>query len=323
MLGGRRAVRAAAVLLLRPVRPRPGVLRPARPGRRARDPRRRSTTRASRRSGSAPTGTRQRRDARQRLGARSTSMRALVESDARVDRRAARVRTARPVMLYPRRAMTHAAGRTETSQALLDGAARGRRRARRRRRRAARAAAARRAPRARPAARAAGGVSRGEVDDLAAQAADDALAAILGQARHLPRREPLHDLGVQVRPARGGREGAPPRLARPRGRRSRTSPGAVSPTRGPSAQESVEQAELLRAIATAMRDRADAAPARDLHRARAQRRPDRRARRAARRPPAARSTRRSTTRGASSVPRSPRPDYSQEAGHDALTLIAP
>ena len=38
------------------------------------------------------------------------------------------------------------------------------------------------------------------------------------QARHVPRREPLHDLGVQVRPARGGRQGPPPRLARPRGR---------------------------------------------------------------------------------------------------------
>ena len=33
----------------------------------------------------------------------------------------------------------------------------------------------------------------------------------------LPRRQPLHDLGLQVRAARGGREGAPPRLARPRG----------------------------------------------------------------------------------------------------------
>ena len=34
------------------------------------------------------------------------------------------------------------------------------------------------------------------------------------EARHVPRREPLHHLGVQVRAARGRREGAPARLAR-------------------------------------------------------------------------------------------------------------
>ena len=49
------------------------------------------------------------------------------------------------------------------------------------------------------------------------QAADDAPMAILAQARHLPRRQPLHHVGLQVRAARGGREGAPPRVAGPRG----------------------------------------------------------------------------------------------------------
>ena len=41
-----------------------------------------------------------------------------------------------------------------------------------------------------------------------------------GQARRLPRRQPLHDLGVQVRAARGGCEDPPPRVAGPRGARS-------------------------------------------------------------------------------------------------------
>ena len=58
-------------------------------------------------------------------------------------------------------------------------------------------------------------VAPGEREDLATEAADDALMAVLGEARHVPRRQPLHDLGVQVRAARGGREGAPARVARP------------------------------------------------------------------------------------------------------------
>ena len=56
-----------------------------------------------------------------------------------------------------------------------------------------------------------------ELDDLAIQAADDALMAVLSKARRLPRREPLHHLGLQVRAARGRGEAAAPRLAGPRG----------------------------------------------------------------------------------------------------------
>ena len=53
----------------------------------------------------------------------------------------------------------------------------------------------------------------GDLDDLAQQAADDALVAVLAQARQVPRRQPLHHLGLQVRAARGGGQGPPPRLA--------------------------------------------------------------------------------------------------------------
>ena len=42
----------------------------------------------------------------------------------------------------------------------------------------------------------------GDLDDLCLQAANDALVAVLRQARRLSRREPIHDLGLQVRRAR-------------------------------------------------------------------------------------------------------------------------
>ena len=57
-----------------------------------------------------------------------------------------------------------------------------------------------------------------ELDDIAQQAADDALMAVLGKLDDLPRREPVHDLGLQVRAARGRGQAAPPGLAAPRGR---------------------------------------------------------------------------------------------------------
>ena len=44
-------------------------------------------------------------------------------------------------------------------------------------------------------------VSGRELDDLAHQAADDAMLAILGKLEQLPRREPLHHVGVPVRGA--------------------------------------------------------------------------------------------------------------------------
>ena len=68
--------------------------------------------------------------------------------------------------------------------------------------------------------------TRVDVDDLATQAADDALLAILAKLRHLPRPEPVHDVGVQVRAPRGGGEGAAAGLAGPRGRARRRRLGA-------------------------------------------------------------------------------------------------
>ena len=70
-----------------------------------------------------------------------------------------------------------------------------------------------------------------------------------GQARRLPRREPLHDLGLQVRPARGRREAAPARLAGPRGAARARGLAAASPTAAPSPQHDAETAELLAALA--------------------------------------------------------------------------
>ena len=80
---------------------------------------------------------------------------------------------------------------------------------------AARAAAARRALRGRAAPRRA--ARRGRARRPRAPGADDALVAVLAKLADLPRRQPLHDLGVQVRAARGGRQAAPSRLAGTRG----------------------------------------------------------------------------------------------------------
>ena len=54
------------------------------------------------------------------------------------------------------------------------------------------------------------GSGSGELDDLAVQAAADALVAVLGKLHTLSRRQPLHDVGVQVRAPRGRREDARP-----------------------------------------------------------------------------------------------------------------
>ena len=101
------------------------------------------------------------------------------------------------------------------------------------------------------------------------------------EARRLPRREPLHDMGVQVRAPRSGRKAPPPRLAGSRDparagfvgripqRRDRPDGGdgaGGAPLRGPSRD----------------RRRADDAPATGPGGARAERRPDRRAVRAPR-----------------------------------------
>ena len=118
-----------------------------------------------------------------------------------------------------------------------------------------------------------------DAEDLAAQAANDAMVALLGkldtfrgQSRFTTwaYKFALLEAGVKAR-RRAWQDREVPledtRLRRP-------------PARPP--QQTVEDAELLRAVRDAMRTELTAPPARGVHRARAQRRADRRARRPAR-----------------------------------------
>ncbi len=137
----------------------------------------------------------------------------------------------------------------------------------------------------------------GELDDIAMEAADDALLAVLRAPRRLPRPQPVHDLGLQVRAARGGREAAQAQLAGPRGARRGRRLGGLPGRRRPGAGGRVERAAARRPADD--RHRPDAPPAPRAGRAGAPGRADRRARRpaldhprralqdAARRPPAA------------------------------------
>ena len=71
------------------------------------------------------------------------------------------------------------------------------------------------------------------------------------EARRLPRREPLHHLGLQVRAARGGREGAPPRLAGEGGPARGRGLGAFAAA-PPRPSEAPRTRELLAAIGEAI-----------------------------------------------------------------------
>src|SRR5207249_3360731 len=98
------------------------------------------------------------------------------------------------------------------------------------------------------------------------------------------RREPLHDLGVQVRAARSGREDAAARLAGPGApARARDLVGVREP--GADTRRAPRAGAAPRRDPGGDRVGADAAPAPGTRRARAQRRADRRARRAARQQP--------------------------------------
>ena len=89
------------------------------------------------------------------------------------------------------------------------------------------------------------------LDDLAHEAADDALVSVLGPAGRLPRGEPVHDLGLQVRAARGRGEAAAAAGSGARCRWRRTAGGCSrAPAQGPGAQ--AEQAELLAALRRAI-----------------------------------------------------------------------
>ena len=101
----------------------------------------------------------------------------------------------------------------------------------------------------------------GELDDLATQAAGDAMMAMLAQARQLPRREPLHDLGVQVRAAGGRREGAAPVLARARDPARGRRLGGARRWRPVRRTRCSRTPRRSRAIARRDAERPDAAPA--------------------------------------------------------------
>ena len=105
--------------------------------------------------------------------------------------------------------------------------------------------------------------------------------AILAQAAHLPRRQPLHHLGVQVRAARGGREGPPARVAGPRGSARGGAAGRSLADRRAAPDGDAETAELLGAVRDAIADALTPHQRARARRHHAQRRADRRARRAA------------------------------------------
>ena len=88
------------------------------------------------------------------------------------------------------------------------------------------------------------------------QAADDALVSVLRAARRLPRRQPLHHLGLQVRAPRGGRQAAEARVARPRGAARARALEALFELRRPSPTRQLEQSELVRALQKAIDGRA-------------------------------------------------------------------
>ena len=71
-------------------------------------------------------------------------------------------------------------------------------------------------------------IAAGDLDDLANQAADDALMAVLRKLHTYRGRQPLHDLGVQVRAARGRRGAAKTAVARARASTRGRGVGAIA-----------------------------------------------------------------------------------------------
>ena len=75
---------------------------------------------------------------------------------------------------------------------------------------------------------------------------------VLAELAELPRREPLHHLGLQVRPLEAAVKRAPPRLAAPRGRRSSDDGWPVLGGRRRRAARRRRTSELLRAVQDAI-----------------------------------------------------------------------
>ena len=144
--------------------------------------------------------------------------------------------------------------------------------------------AARGASRAAPPPRAARRRSSGpEFDDVAQQCADDAMMKHPGQARRLPRAQPLHDLGLQVRDLRGLQQGRATRVAPSSAQRRGPRPGSELPDRARArARRAGGAPRAARRAGGGDRGRPDPTPARGLRGDRPERRPDRRAGAAAR-----------------------------------------
>ena len=93
-----------------------------------------------------------------------------------------------------------------------------------------------------------------ELDDIAMQAADDALMSVLRRLDDFRGAQPLHDLGLQVRAARGGGEAAPARLAGPRGAPWSPRAGRVFASEQHTPHEDAEQGQVLRALTRAIHE---------------------------------------------------------------------
>jgi RNA polymerase sigma-70 factor, ECF subfamily len=90
-----------------------------------------------------------------------------------------------------------------------------------------------------------------ELEDIATEAADDALVSVLRRLDDFRVRQPLHDLGLQVRPARAGREAAQADLAGTRGAARARRLGLFS-SAGLEPDAEAEQSELLETLQSAI-----------------------------------------------------------------------
>ena len=87
-----------------------------------------------------------------------------------------------------------------------------------------------------------------ELDDLAMQAADDALVAVLAKLDDFRGASRFTTWAYKFALLEAGVKAAPPRLAGPRGACSSRGAGRRSPTRGPSAQAAPRPPSCWRAI---------------------------------------------------------------------------
>ena len=97
-----------------------------------------------------------------------------------------------------------------------------------------------------------------ELDDLATQAADDALVAILAQARHFRGASRFTTWAYKFALLEAGVKAPPARVAGPRDAARAEEAGRCSPSGGPRAQQTSSRPSCCARSATAMHDDADA-----------------------------------------------------------------